>query len=171
MKRLLYLSIVLTLLIIPSTCHCKTYYNDKIKQLLIEWVEEQSQSSRATAIEIVNSVCRETDEPLLYLSIFRYESNFNSRCISRGNFGLGQISLINYKELKEGGIISNKKQLLLVNHNVRASRFILKKKLKQSHNNIRRALYLYVGNSSRHSYVKKVLGNYTYLKHKIKSAA
>jgi len=145
--------------------------DNKIKEFLINWIEEHSEVSLSTIKEIVNTVLKETNEPLLYVSIFERESRFNPTASSGHCFGLGQISNIHIKELKEAGIISNRKELFHVTKNIKASKYILNKKLSLTKQNIKKALYLYVGDTSRSDYVRHVLANYNYLKSKVKGLA
>jgi len=133
------------------------------KEVLVTWVLKNSECSVKTAKEIVDSVI-ETRNPLLLLSIMQRESKFNSKAISDTNcMGLGQVSLIHIKELKEQKIIRSKYDLIHIRENTKASDYILGLKLKKSRNNIRKALFYYVGDLNRRDYVASVLRNYSKL--------
>jgi soluble lytic murein transglycosylase-like protein len=137
----------------------KTVRND-----LVQWVVNNSECSTKTAKEIVEAVL-ETQHPLLLLSIIKKESEFKPKAVSSSNcIGLGQISPIHIKELKEEGIINSRKDLTTIKGNVRSANYILKLKLRKSKNNVRKALLYYVGDTSRHDYASSVLKNYSSLK-------
>lgn len=140
----------------------KIVQKDK-KILMIDWVTNNSECSTITAKEIVEAVL-ETSNPLLLLSIMKKESEFKPKAISSSScIGLGQISPIHIKELKEENIINSRKDLTRIKNNIKSMDFILQQKLERANNNVRKALLYYVGDTSRKDYVNSVMKNYSSL--------
>lgn len=141
---------------------------DDKKSVMIEWVLNNSECNIKTANEIVEAVL-ETEHPILLLSIIKRESEFKPFAISSFHcIGLGQISPIHIKELKEEGIIKSKHDLTTIKGNIKSANYILNLKLRKSKNNVRRALLYYVGDLHRHDYVSSVLKNHSSLTNMIR---
>lgn len=132
----------------------------KSEAALTKWVYDHSkQISLATCKEIVQESLK-TDKPLLMLSLIEVESNFVLTAVSsKGAMGLTQVMPgIHEKELIAKSIIKERRDLFDVIPSVRAGNLVLSSCLKQSKDDVPKALELYLGGQDGW-YVKRILSN------------
>ena len=167
MVKSILLTIVLFLLLVLGCQDTKqpvVILSEKIRikseVALTKWVYEHSkQTSLATCKEIVQESLK-TDKPLLMLSLIEVESNFVITAVSiKGAMGLSQVMPgIHEKELIAKSIIKERRDLFDIIPSVRAGNLVLSSCLKQSKDDVPKALELYLGGQDGW-YVKRILSN------------
>lgn len=143
---------------------CESADTEYRKQL-IEWVFTHStRTSRKDAAEIIDACLLLSKRPMLLLALFRTESAFDRNSLSSANaIGLGQITKVHEKDLREKSII--KKDLRELNNiytNVTASDYVLEKYLQMSNGKISKALKRYhsLNATNNGEYIEKIFNDY-----------
>jgi soluble lytic murein transglycosylase-like protein len=130
----------------------------KLEAKLSKWIYEHStRISTKTCTEIACEVAK-TNKPNLILAIITVESeNVPSAVSNKGAKGLGQIMFKSHGDtLIKNGIIKEERDLFDIVPNVRATDYVISACLKQSQNDVTKALTGYLGGQDGW-YVKRIL--------------
>jgi len=136
---------------------------DKVS--LTQWIYSNSKIPLSYCKEISQALSS-CNHPLLLASLIRRESSFNPTARSKsGALGLGQVMpKVWLKELKEKKIVNEKRDLLGIKENIKATNYIFEKLLQQKKGNVSKALFAYVGSQGRSDYVRDILTTYAQMK-------
>lgn len=134
------------------------------KDSLALWIYKHSKIPLSFCKEISQalSFC---DHPLLLASLMFRESSFNPTAkSSSGALGLGQVMpKVWLKELKEKKIIKEKRDLLGISGNVRATSYIVERILQQKKGDLTKTLFAYLGSQNK-QYARDILTTYAQVK-------
>jgi soluble lytic murein transglycosylase-like protein len=125
---------------------------------LAKWIYDHStRISTKTCTEIAREVAK-TNKPNLILAIITVESeNVPSAVSNKGAKGLGQIMFKSHGDtLIKNGVIKEERDLFDIVPNVRATDYVISACLKQSQNDVTKALTGYLGGQDGW-YVKRIL--------------
>ena len=148
---------------------CKSgTFDDKDMIAIYEWAYKAfPKMSKTQCVDMVDAAF-EGDDPLVVLSISRYEGPDPGFISSAGAVGLTGIMPRIHKDtlIKYGVIESDTRELFEVKTNIRAGQLIFSLKNTRAKGNIREALKLYRGNGDGRAgpYVDRVLRNFWYLR-------
>lgn len=130
----------------------------RLETKLSKWIYDHStRISTKTCIEIAREIAK-TNKPNLILAIITVESeNVPSAVSNKGAKGLGQIMFKSHSDvLIKGGIVKEERDLFDIIPNIRATDYVISACLKQSQNDVSKALTGYLGGQDGW-YVKRIL--------------
>jgi len=136
MKRV-YLLVMLAVMLLPIEGYCEIRGISQTSENLdsiVDWVQKNSIGiSKNTAREIVETAHKESKYPLLLLALFKTESRFNCRAVSKrdGARGLGQVMPFHLKELRKKGILYTISDFHTIRRGTAASVYYLDSNVKK----------------------------------------
>lgn len=128
-----------------SVSHDAGDLNKAAKPVLLQWMRDNSEMPELILSNIYDAAVK-SKNPDLIIAVCLVESRFNpSAKSSKGAIGLmGIVPRIWLEELKAEGIVKDRRDLYIIQHNIASGAYVLAKYLAKT-NNLEKALLHYVG--------------------------